>query len=375
MLFACVPLYGAEIVRGPYMDSVRSDAAAIRFTSDVSTVAWINYGPAPNCEVYMTLSEGLRHNVKIYGLPADKDYCYNVYLTVPDSTNTYKAAEGSFKTLSEPTKNRMDFIVFGNSGSGSGEQFELASQMETFTPDFLIHTGNLTATGNLREADDEFFTPYKRMLLHMPLYAALGPNDYGAQQDSVRNALSNYFQVFETPRPRYYFIDTASARFIFLDTSGIDKAKNAPAISAGSTQIEWLNKVLSKTRVPWKFVVLNHPVYSSGPGGDNNAALRRVLVPIFEKYRVQAVFQGFDHAYERTAPIRTDRKVITDGVRYFTFGAGGIPPLSEQLEENALSEKYIPQFSFGHIIVNGRDFSLTVYNKEGEIIDQTDFKR
>ncbi len=100
-----------------------------------------------------------------------------------------------------------------------------------------------------------------------------------------------------------------------------------------------------------------------------------MLAPLLEKYRVQAVFQGYDRAYERTAPIRTNRKVITDGVRYFTFGGGGMSPLSEQFEQSGLTEKYLPEFSFGHVVINGRDFSLTVYNKDGEIIDQTEFKR
>lgn len=369
------PLYAAEIIRGPYVDSVKTNQAAMRFTTDIATVAWVTYGPEPSCGVYMTLSQGIRHNVKVYGLPVDKDYCYNVYLSVPDSTNTYKAAEGRFKTLAEPSKNKIDFIIAGNSGNGSGEQYAMATQMESFSPDFMIHTGNLTRTGDLRNADEGFFTPYKRLLARMPVFAALGPCDYGACKGGIKNAAANYFQVFETPKPRYYFVDTANARFIFLDTASLDKAKTAPPITTGSAQLAWLDSVLAKTRVPWKFVVLNHPVYSNGPAADNNEALRKTLVPLFEKYRVQAVFQGFNRAYERTAPIRAGRKVITDGVRYFTFGGGGLTPLDAQQDENSLVEKYLPTHNFGHIIINGRDFSLTVYNMEGEIIDQTEFKR
>ena len=49
----------------------------------------------------------------------------------------------------------------------------------------------------------------------------------------------------------------------------------------------------------WTVVSHHHPVYSAAPGRDN-AELRQAWQPVYDKYKVDLVLQGHDHAYLRT---------------------------------------------------------------------------
>jgi len=51
------------------------------------------------------------------------------------------------------------------------------------------------------------------------------------------------------------------------------------------------------------------------------------LVPLFEQYGVDMVFNGHDHHYERTCPIRAGQcsSAQEGGVVYYVTGGGGAP--------------------------------------------------
>ena len=78
----------------------------------------------------------------------------------------------------------------------------LANLMVKEKSDFLIHTGNITASGLNADADREFFTPFKAVLAKNPLFVALGPNEYGPNRDS-RDSKSflrtNYTRFHDMP--------------------------------------------------------------------------------------------------------------------------------------------------------------------------------
>ena len=75
-----------------------------------------------------------------------------------------------------------------------------------------------------------------------------------------------------------------------------------------------MERDLVATSRPWKFVFFHRPVYSSSKHG-SDVEIREDLEQIFDRYRVNAVFSGHDHDYERTAPI--------EGVTYVVTGGGG----------------------------------------------------
>jgi len=110
--------------------------------------------------------------------------------------------------------------------------------------------------------------------------------------------------------------DWGNAHFVALDTN--------QDYSAGSAQYDWLVNDLQASTQPWKLVFFHQPAYSSGSHG-STGAVQTYLVPIFETYGVDIVFNGDDHEYERTCPI-LDGACTTlqgGGVVYYVTGGGG----------------------------------------------------
>ena len=64
-------------------------------------------------------------------------------------------------------------------------------------------------------------------------------------------------------------------------------------------QAVWLEEVLANNQSPWVICSFHHPVFSTGRNRDN-PRLRTLWKPLFDKYRVDLILQGHDHAYGRT---------------------------------------------------------------------------
>ena len=76
-----------------------------------------------------------------------------------------------------------------------------------------------------------------------------------------------------------------------------------------SVQAQWLQSRLAASTLPFRFVVLHHAPFSSGPNG-SDAALQWP----YRSWGASAGLAGHDHTYER---------IIRDGLPYFVNGAGG----------------------------------------------------
>ena len=85
-----------------------------------------------------------------------------------------------------------------------------------------------------------------------------------------------------------YFVDYQGARIISLNSNeGLEK------------QADWLHEILGRNPNRWTVITFHHPIYSSAKERDN-AQIRQLWQPIFDKYHVDLVLQGHDHTYART---------------------------------------------------------------------------
>jgi uncharacterized repeat protein (TIGR01451 family) len=154
-----------------------------------------------------------------------------------------------------------------------------------------------------------------------------------------------------------YSVDYGNAHFIFLDANphlfnqllppgtSYDTPPSFPFSPYPSILRDWLIQDLDGSAQTWKVAVFHQPTFSSG-----NATLRndqmRWIAKFLEDHGVNIVFNGHEHNYQRTRPIRTlpgataspgssppavaidpayDGKLQTvpDGVLYIVEGAGG----------------------------------------------------
>ena len=155
-----------------------------------------------------------------------------------------------------------------------------------------------------------------------------------------------------------YSFDYGNAHFLFLDANphlfndnlpgGSVFNTAAPTFTAYPTALgQWVINDLDSSRQPWKIVVYHQPAFTSGDATLVNNQMR-AIAKLLEDHGVNVIFNGHDHNYQRTLPIRaTDRTAgplstasgspavyvdqhfdgnhnsVPDGVLYIIEGAGG----------------------------------------------------
>ena len=348
----------------------------LRWQTDEATPAWLEYGPSPKCNQIMKISpEGTSHKAVLYGLVPNQEFCYRLYVYNKAKDGVQAPLEGKFRTAYSPERKEVRFLAFGNTAGGEpGPKALLAAQMAQQDADFLIHTGDITASGLDADADTEFFTPYREVLGKTPLFVALGTNEYGpdrTQRDSKSFLRSNYSRFHDmswsNATPKYYSFDTANARFIFLDANAAYGAVWAPNIDPKSTQYKWLQTTLSGATEKWKIVVVNAPMNSTGAKGPANEAAAQ-FVPLFEKYGVDLVLQGAEANYERTFPMLKDEP-NQRGVTYVTLGGGGATP-TKRMGNHRSTARFVAARHFAQVKIVDKKLTMNVFNDQGKQIDQ-----
>jgi 3',5'-cyclic AMP phosphodiesterase CpdA len=144
----------------------------------------------------------------------------------------------------------------------------------------------------------EFSVPYKPLLDRgVTFYAALGNHDRDAEI---------HFKPFNMNDRDYYSFDRGNARFVALNS-------NHPTDPA---QAKWLDSAFETAGDKWRIAFFHHPLYSSGQHADESAkVIRPAFEPLLIRNKVNVVFGGHEHLYQRIAPQK--------GIRYFVSGGGG----------------------------------------------------
>jgi acid phosphatase len=125
--------------------------------------------------------------------------------------------------------------------------------------------------------------------------------------------------------PGRYFVQThridaaTYADFFYLDTTPMlkeyfreQKTRNHVITQDTRKQLVWFKNSLAASTAPWKIVFAHHPIYSGGLHGDSPELIENIL-PLLERYQVQAFFNGHDHDLQH---LQTGR------INLFGSGAG-----------------------------------------------------
>ena len=342
--------------RDPYVQSVSTSSAVVAWVSEEPSAGSVEYGETMGFgRRGIDDRVGRRHAVTLSGLEADSTYYYRV-AEVDGS-----AVVGRFRTAPEGDDSSFTFAVIGDSGNGRKNQLAVAGLLERSKPDLILHTGDVVYPGGEdRHYDRRFFTPYRRLLKEVPLFPTLGNHDVEKGDGAA------YLKNFHLPRnnpqnaERYYSFDWGNAHFVALnselyhdDDSGSPKEQKA-----------WLERDLRETRRPWKIVFFHRPIYSSSNHGSDEE-IREDLEPIFIRHKVNMVFNGHDHNYERTVPI--------GGVIYVVSGGGG-----KRLYRAGRSKWTAFSKSTHHAVlvhIDGEHLSLEAVQPDGTVLDRLELDR
>ncbi len=377
MMLETVPLDVLNIIKGPYLQ---------RATKDSVTVVWETEAPSEGTVIYQdggTLTEkkaiakdGFIHEGTLHGLKPGATYGYLTLSQFPlEGRSISTKTAGSTFTTAPARPEPFRFVAYGDTRSNPEKHAPVVNAIlrEKPAPRFVLHTGDLVSRGkNLWAWEAECFEPLAPLMRKIPLWPTLGNHEGNS---------AYYFDFFSLPaeadgppdhqeRPapeRWYCFDYAGCHFISLDT-GVDVDPESP-------QYKWLVEDLKSSQARWKFVLLHHPAFSSGPHGSRGEskmkAVAEHLVPLFEKYDVAAVFAGHDHNYERS---------LKDGVYYITAGGGGAPLYSKRLTEegeepNPYSQLFERIHHFVTVDVDENRLFLRVVDTEGNVFDKLEIRK
>ena len=134
--------------------------------------------------------------------------------------------------------------------------------------------------------------------------------------------------------------------------------------------MKWLKTALtSNVEGKWKIVVINAPLYSTGPITPNNEAASK-LIKLFENYKVNLVLQGNSPNYERTFPMFRGEPNVR-GVTYVTLGAAGLEP-QKRITGDSSTARYVAAYHYALGEIVDRKLTLKVFDQTDNQIDTID---
>jgi len=274
------------------------------------------------------------YHAEIKGLNAGSTFNYRV---LKNNQIVFTSEAKSPVSSSKPYR----FVAFGDIGAETTDQKKLAQQAYLANPDFVAVTGDIVyERGLISEYRSKFWNIYNAekvdtagspLMRKVPMIAAVGNHDTDTRDlDKFPDALA-YFYYWEQPLNGLQGIEgdaitpklTASSanRESFTTAAGEAYLKMAnysfnygnahwtvidsnPYVDFTDKNLqEWVANDLAKAKdATWHFVMFHHPGFNSAIEHYEQQHTR-LLSPIFEAGKVDVVFNGHVHNYQRSFPL------------------------------------------------------------------------
>ncbi len=258
---------------------------------------------------------GFIHEVELTGLIPGTTY----YFICGGPTGGY-SEERSFRTAPSVSSD-VRFIAGGDSRTNVAEREAISKAMAKFNPDFVMHSGDMVNDGTTQSLWDTWFNDLHDNWIGddnrtIPLIPTVGNHEY------PENPNTKYFNQLALPgNEKWFSVDWGpDIHIIVLNTEN----------STSGGQKTWLESDLANhSNYKWKFAVLHQPPFAATRTSGHAGALAD-FVPLFDKYHVDIVFAGHDHAYMRTKPINytestSQSQPYENGTLYVVTGGWGAP--------------------------------------------------
>ncbi|MCU0374984.1 MAG: metallophosphoesterase family protein [Chitinophagaceae bacterium] len=251
----------------------------------------------------------LLNGTKIRGTDLMANYHSATFTNLlPDTLYAYRVGDGTywsewfqFRTAAA-TPRPFSFLYVGDA---QNYVLELWSRLVRAgfkkDPDarFIMHAGDLINNAHNDRQWHEWFSAQGWMAGMVPAVPVTGNHEYARHALSdTTNPLTNLSVqwrpqftlpqngIAQLPETNYTF-DYQGVRFIVLNSNVLLEEQSA-----------WLETQLANNPNTWTIVTHHHPVFSTA-GERDNARLRNLWKPLYDKYKVDMVLQGHDHTYAR----------------------------------------------------------------------------
>jgi len=342
-----------NVLKGPYLTESGETSVVIRWEIDKMSDYKVEYGLNTKKTKQVNLTyKGSKNNANLYEaklpeLRPNSVYYYRLISLGNKSwfkTRTYADNQGNFS-----------FVAMGDSRSNPEIFSKIMSESVGANPDLIISMGDLVENGgNYKQWNDYYFSVIHGAAESIPIISTLG--DHEGEGDE--GELFRYFLRDNQPVDKQWFsFDYGSAHFISLDYRYPDSKE----------MIDWFIKDIKSSAKKWNFVYMHRPCYNLG--GHASAWGRETWPELFSRYKVDIVFSGHSHLYERFYPVRPLNEPDAFPVSYITTGGAGAELYEEVKNESVLARSE----SVNHYVkvqIAGDTLKLQTIRMDGSTLDK-----
>ncbi|HET7642366.1 MAG TPA: metallophosphoesterase [Nitrososphaeraceae archaeon] len=249
-----------------------------------------------------------------------------------------------------------------------------AKNIQSKDPELVIAGGDASYKKSA-ECWFKIIQPFKSKLK-----IAMGDHEYSDTSGGAMGVINQYLKPLNLVKT-YYSYDLNNAHFVFIDPY-ID-------YKPGSAQYQFVENDLktasTNTKIDWRFVVQSVPMYTSPSKHPADSNIRDIYHPLFDKYKVDIVFNSDNHNYQRTFPLKynngdssnpivTNRKQIAhyndnnnnnEGVIYLITGTAGRSHYEFEGQAPYIVKQNSNNFGFVNIDINGKNLEVNFYPNIG----------
>jgi len=283
------------------------------------------------------------------------------------------------------------FAVMGDARSGPDVFATLEEMLAADGAAFLMFTGDAVQTGANQDDWNTFFEapgPTNTALsvkAGVPMMMSNGNHESLALNYLMQFALPQVVSDGESDTGKeWYSFDYGNAHFVVLN----DTTASSEQIDAQTAFLEADLGAVDRTKTPWVFAMHHRPLYSCSNHG-SDVDLRQAWQPKYDAFGVDVVFNGHDHNYERSHPMRgfdgttTDGAIAAEGADgepidgsgtvYIVSGGAGAPSYgSDTCYHTRLSESVE---NYTSVAITDRTLSLRSYRLDGSLLDSFDYTK
>src|SRR5262245_24702714 len=258
LVAAAAPAQSISMVRPPSLQSMRPDGVTVMWATLQPGTGYVRYvsdssRPAlrrARRRTYFPSETGMtfayeQYQADLAGLKPNRQYLYSA---IVNGQQIGDALSCHFRTAGPGP---LDFLVLGDSGQATPEQFAIASRMGLEHPSFILHVGDIAyMDGTFAQFHSNYFQFYSGLMSRVPFFTSLGNHEYATTNAAAYLALHSLPQrtVPINDRGRYYSFDWRNAHFVSLDSN----ASLEQAVEGNGRMLAWLENDLTSTRAFWR---------------------------------------------------------------------------------------------------------------------------
>ncbi len=345
---------GAPVVmKGPYLQDLASTKVRVKVEIEPAAPATLEVtakGGVGPPKVLADVEARAMHVFRVDGLEPGRTYDYALRIAgQKDSAGgTFTTAPGNDSTAP------FTFAIYGDNRTDDAAHATVVRAMRGVPTDFLVHTGDFVEDGRDPRQWQGFFAIETPLLRDRCVFACVGNHELH------ENAGENFLRYFGPVDPVRLYGSFRWGNTRFLQLNGSDTFTDGP-------ESAWLRDELSRADVEpglvWRFIVVHHGPWSAGPHGSNTRLLAGDAEALFAAHKIDAVFSGHDHIYERGD---------YHGIRYVVTGGGGAPlyPIKAPLPS---TKKMESTHHFVEVTVAGETVKLVTHRSDGSILERAAF--